>query len=72
MSYLIVSMSGAIGALLRFVVGQHVAFPFGTLSVNITGSFLMGLGFVCLASRFDDRLTLLLMTGVLGLSLIHI
>lgn len=66
MNYLIVSMGGAIGALLRFVVGQHVAFPFGTLSVNIIGSFLMGLGFVCLASRFDDRLTLLLMTGVLG------
>ena len=66
MSYLIVSMGGAIGALLRFVVGKQVAFPFGTLSVNIIGSFLMGLGFVYLASRFDGRLTLLLMTGVLG------
>ena len=66
MSYLMVSMGGAIGALLRFVVGKQVAFPFGTLSVNIIGSFLMGLGFVYLASRFDGRLTLLLMTGVLG------
>ncbi|XXK35271.1 fluoride efflux transporter CrcB [Rhodobacteraceae bacterium nBUS_22] len=66
MSYLFVSMGGAIGALLRFVVGQQVAFPFGTLSVNILGSFLMGLGFVYLTSRVDDRLALLLMTGVLG------
>ena len=66
MSYLMVSMGGAIGALLRFVVGQQVTFPYGTLTVNIIGSFLMGLGFVYLASRFDDRLILLLMTGVLG------
>ena len=66
MSYLMVSMGGAIGALLRFVVGQQVTFPYGTLTVNIIGSFLMGLGFVYLASRFNDRLTLLLMTGVLG------
>ena len=66
MNYLIVSMGGAIGALLRFVVGQQVTFPYGTLTVNIIGSFLMGLGFVYLASRFDYRLTLLLMTGVLG------
>ena len=66
MNYLMVSMGGAIGALLRFVVGQQVTFPYGTLTVNIIGSFLMGLGFVYLASRFDDRLILLLMTGVLG------
>ena len=66
MSYLMVSMGGAIGALLRFVVGQQVTFPYGTLTVSIIGSFLMGLGFVYLASRFDDRLILLLMTGVLG------
>lgn len=66
MNYLMVSMGGAIGALLRFVVGQQVTFPYGTLTVNIIGSFLMGLGFVYLASRFDYRLTLLLMTGVLG------
>ncbi len=66
MSYLMVSMGGAIGALLCFVVVQQVTFPYGTLTVNIIGSFLMGLGFVYLASRFDDRLILLLMTGVLG------
>ena len=66
MNYLMVSMGGAIGALLRFVVRQQVTFPYDTLTVNIIGSFLMGLGFVYLASRFDDRLILLLMTGVLG------
>ena len=66
MSYLVVSLGGAIGALMRFALGQQLPFPFGTLSVNIIGSFFMGLSFVYLTSRFDDRITLLLMTGGLG------
>lgn len=66
MSYIMVSLGGAIGALLRFAVGQLLAFPFATLAVNIVGSFLMGLCYVYLTSRFDERMTLLLMTGCLG------
>ncbi|MGB0169875.1 MAG: CrcB family protein, partial [Paracoccaceae bacterium] len=43
MVYLLVACGGGIGALLRFCLVQTVAFPYGTLSVNVIGSFLMGL-----------------------------
>lgn len=49
MSVLLVMLGGAIGAALRFVVGQAVqprhstAFPWGTWTVNVIGSFLLGL-----------------------------
>ena len=45
MVYLLVACGGGIGALLRFCLVQMVAFPYGTLSVNVIGSFLMGLAF---------------------------
>ena len=61
-----VALGGAIGASLRFGVGLAVAFPFGTLFVNVIGSFIMGLGFAYLTARGLDRLMPLLMTGVLG------
>lgn len=64
MSLLSVAIGGAIGAILRYLVGLAVAFPIGTLTVNVIGSFLMGLAFVWLASRHD--LGLLVMTGILG------
>ena len=37
-----VAIGGAIGACLRYGVGLAVAFPFGTLSVNMIGSFAIG------------------------------
>jgi len=46
---LAVAMGGALGAVLRFMVSNGVyhwlgrSFPFGTLAVNILGSFLIGL-----------------------------
>ena len=40
MVYLLVACGGGIGALLRFCLVQMVAFPYGTLSVNVIGSFL--------------------------------
>ena len=45
---LVVMLGGAFGALARFILSTKVtekfghAFPFGTLSVNVIGSFLMG------------------------------
>jgi CrcB protein len=48
---------GAIGALLRFWVSNGIyqlvgrAFPWGTLAVNVIGSFLMGVLFVLLLER---------------------
>ena len=46
--YLFVALGGAFGASLRFYISQLVlnwlgkGFPFATLMVNITGSFVMG------------------------------
>lgn len=66
MTYLVVALGGAIGAGLRFWVSQFVAFPYGTMIVNIAGSFIMGLAFVGFAARFGERLPLFFMTGLLG------
>jgi fluoride exporter len=49
LSYLWVSLGGAIGSAARFWVSGMVAqrygqtFPLGTLAVNVTGSFIIGL-----------------------------
>lgn len=48
MLYLAVAIAGGIGALLRFLVVRFVnaelgtSFPYGTLAVNVLGSFVMG------------------------------
>ena len=47
-NYLLVGLGGAIGSMLRFwfsgLVGRHFGetFPWGTLLVNVSGSFLIG------------------------------
>lgn len=61
-----VALGGAIGASLRFAVTALVAFPFGTLAVNVAGSFLMGLAFVLLADKGMERWMPFTMAGVLG------
>ena len=46
LSIALVALGGAIGAVLRFTVGQFVdssQFPWATFIVNITGSFLLAL-----------------------------
>lgn len=56
---LAIAAGGAIGALLRYWVsiGVHAMvgrqFPYGTLTVNVLGSLLMGLLFVLLVERMD-------------------
>lgn len=62
MNFLAVAAGGAIGAMLRYVVSMAVAFPFGTMAVNIIGSFIMGVLFVTLSGRMG----IFVMTGVLG------
>lgn len=66
MSYLLIAIGGELGAVFRFIVGQQVPFPFGTMSVNIIGSFIMVLAFVYMARRFEDRTMLFVMTGILA------
>ncbi|MGR3289588.1 MAG: fluoride efflux transporter CrcB [Paracoccaceae bacterium] len=65
-TFLYVAVGGATGAILRYLLGMAVAFPLGTLAVNVIGSFLMGLAFVVLAEEGLERWMPLVMTGVLG------
>lgn len=67
-----VALGGAIGAVGRFLVNTGLlrligpGFPWGTLVVNVTGSFLMGLLWVALDVRGAMRLAPFLLTGILG------
>jgi len=62
----VVGTGGAVGALLRYYVSERVdvdAFPLGTLTVNVLGSFALGL--VTFAGAGND-LALFLGTGACG------
>ena len=70
-----VALGGAIGASARYLSGAAISrafgsgFPYGTMFVNIVGSFLMGLLAIWLMERMDGsfaRCAPFLMTGVLG------
>jgi len=74
MGYLIVFLGGGLGAALRHGINIAVArllgtaFPYGTLLINITGSFIMGLVAAYFAFRGDasQHWRLFLTTGILG------
>ncbi len=70
-----VALGGALGASLRFLSGAMIlramgsGFPYGTMFVNVVGSFLMGLLAFYLMERMDgsfSRYAPFLMTGLLG------
>ncbi len=65
-----VALGGAIGAAARYGVGVALvrpgAFPIGVLTVDIIGSFLMGLIVVYLGQKMLSHLNPFLMTGILG------
>ncbi|WP_296763843.1 fluoride efflux transporter CrcB [Sediminimonas sp.] len=67
-----VALGGAIGASARYLSNVGVmrligpGFPWGTLAVNVLGSFLMGVLLVVLAHKDAMRLAPFLMTGLLG------
>lgn len=70
---LLVAAGGAAGSVLRYVTGFVLsnffgtAWPYGTIAVNLSGSFLIGLAASCLAMRCPDpRLAALLIAGFLG------
>jgi len=66
----IVALGGALGATLRYAVSEWVSvesFPYATLSVNLIGSFLLGVLAVGLAQNLlSANMALLLGMGVLG------
>ncbi|MGH1353819.1 MAG: fluoride efflux transporter CrcB [Thalassovita sp.] len=67
-----VALGGAIGASGRYLTGMAASrlmgpgFPWGTLAVNILGSFVMGVIVVVLGHYSANRFAPLLMTGILG------
>ena len=72
---LIVMLGGALGTLLRYAISVWVApasrdLPWGTVGINVAGSFLIGLfGTLTLASGrwpASDSLRLLVMVGFCG------
>jgi len=40
MTYIYVALGGAFGALIRYLLMLSIAFPMGTLLINVLGSFL--------------------------------
>lgn len=61
---LLVALGGAAGSVLRHLLSSAVGFPWGTLTVNVIGSFAIGILWVVLAGRFPGHV--LLVTGLLG------
>ena len=74
MLYLIVFLGAGIGGALRHGVNVGATrlfgfgFPYGTLIVNVTGSFVMGLfaGYFAYRSGVPQHVRLFLTTGLLG------
>ncbi len=74
MHILLVALGGAIGASLRHLIGVATlrifgpGFPWGTITVNVVGSFVMGVIVELIARKFSASLEwrLFLMTGMLG------
>lgn len=64
---------GALGSLLRYLTSDLMQkwysgfFPVGTFSVNLAGSFIIGLLWgIAEVSKFQDNYRLFIFTGVLG------
>ncbi|MCH2567263.1 MAG: CrcB family protein [Pseudomonadales bacterium] len=59
--FLAIALGGAVGALLRWgiMLGMtnvlRESFSFGTLLVNVVGSLLIGIAFVCLVERIQTE-----------------
>lgn len=72
-SVLHVALGGAVGAVLRYLTGIGTLrlfgpqeFPVAIITVNVLGSFLMGVFVVAAAHRGLHHLSPLVMTGLMG------
>ena len=66
MTLLSVALGGAVGAVLRYLLGLVVVFPFGTLAVNVAGSLIIGLVWAAFNAKGLQAWLPLVMTGFLG------
>jgi fluoride exporter len=72
--YLVVLVGAGLGGLTRYIAGTWIMakyggrFPLGTLVINVTGSFLIGVLMTLLTERFEPHPNwrLFLVVGVLG------
>ena len=67
-----VAIGGSIGAVMRFLGSFYInkllgtAFPYGTLGVNIIGSFIIGFLALYFEQTISPNLKAMLITGMLG------
>jgi CrcB protein len=68
-----IALAGSLGALSRYLLGRFIAervgaeFPFGTLLINVTGAFVIGLLFALTARKLlSPAWQTVLATGFLG------
>jgi len=75
MNLVLIFLGSGLGAISRYGVSNLIhnlvgrAFPYGTLVVNASGSFIMGLLFIIILERFDGlapQLRAFLLIGFLG------
>ncbi len=75
MKYLLILLGGGVGSLSRYLVGSAIVtrygtrFPIvGTMTINVTGSFLIGLMMTLIMDRYgvNSNLRFLLVVGFLG------
>ena len=74
MKYLLILLGGGAGSLARYLAGSAIAhrfgtrFPAGTMVVNVTGCFLIGLAMTLLTERLQPHpyWRLVLVVGFLG------
>jgi CrcB protein len=74
MKYLLILLGGGAGSLARYLAGSAIMtrfaprFPLGTMAINISGSFLIGLTVTLLTERFQphENWRLALVVGFLG------
>lgn len=70
MRVLLVGVAGAAGAMLRYGIGLAVGprrFPYATLTINVTGSFVLALVFaLATARRWSPDVTVPITVGFLG------
>jgi CrcB protein len=75
MKYLLILLGGGVGSLSRYVIGSALVTRYGTrlpivgtMTINITGSFLIGMLMTLITERFgaNQNLRPLLVIGFLG------
>ena len=74
MNVLVIGIGGFVGAVARYGIAGWIgqrwgrSFPLGTLVINVSGSFLIGLLMTLMAERFTEnpQWRLLLVVGFLG------